>query len=107
MNVYITRLYKAGKPLPRNKKLDVFEGELDVSDRLHPILKRLVKEAKLIKQNGSQVVEPMIDVQLVSVGADGFRLRGIELHREVEQVQEWFVRPVLSDRGPLTTQPEH
>lgn len=97
MNVYITRLYKAGKPLPRNKKLDVFEGDLDVSDRLHPILKRLVKEAKLVKQDGSQVVEPMIDVQLVYVGADGFRLRGVEQHRGVEQVQEWFVRPVFCE----------
>jgi hypothetical protein len=94
MKVCITQLYKAGKPLSRDKKLDIFEGDLDVSDRLHPTLKRLVKEAKLIKQYGLQVVEPMIDVQLVSVGADGFRLRGVELHREVEQVQEWFVRPV-------------
>jgi hypothetical protein len=94
MKAYVTKLYKDGKPFPRNKKLDVFEGDLDLSDYFHPILKRLVREARLIKQDGSQVVDPMIDVQLVSVGADGFRLRGIEVQKEVEQIQEWFIRPV-------------
>jgi hypothetical protein len=94
MKVFVTQLYKAGKPIPHDKKLDVFKGELDVSDRIHPVLNRFVKEAKLVNQDGTQVIDPMVDVQLVVVGADGFRLRGIEQHGGVEQVQEWFVWPI-------------
>jgi hypothetical protein len=102
MKVYVTQLYKAGKLLPRDKKVDVFEGDLVLLDYFHPNLNRLVREAKLIKQYGLQVVDPIIDVQIVAVGLDGFRLRGVEVQKEVERVQEWFVRPVLSDGRPLT-----
>jgi hypothetical protein len=95
MKVYVTLLYKDGKLLSKNKKPDVFAGYLNMSDHLHPVLCRLVREASLLTQDGQQVVDPLIDVQLVSIGADGFRLRGVEYHKGVEQIQEWFVRPIF------------
>jgi len=95
MKVYVTPLYKGGKPIEKNKKHDVFVGDLYLSDHLHPVLHRLVREATLLHRDGRHVIDPMIDVQVTNISADGFTLRGIECHGEIEQVQQWFVRPVF------------
>jgi hypothetical protein len=52
MKALVTQLYKGGKPLPHGKQPKVFSGELDVSDKMHHVLKGLVTEACLLESDG-------------------------------------------------------
>lgn len=91
MKAWVSQLYKSGKPLPRDKQPKMFEGDLNVADGMHPVLKRLVSEACLLDNGGKHVIEPIIDVRLVGVYGEGLRLRGIECVGK-ELAQEWWVR---------------
>lgn len=92
MKAWVSQLYKAGKPVPRDKQPTVVEGDLNVADGMHPVLNRLVSEACLLGNGGTHVIEPMIDVRLVGIYGVGLRLRGIECVAGKEQAQEWWVR---------------
>jgi hypothetical protein len=85
MKARVTQRFKSGKPYPRDKKLKVFEGDLNMAGSLN--------EASLLTDDGVNVIIPIVDVRLVSISADGMLLRGLEYGNDGKQVaQEWWVR---------------
>lgn len=68
-------------------------GDLNMAEGRNPVLGRLVSEACLLTESGGNVLDPMVDVRLLSIAADGMLLRGIEYSSSGAQVaQEWWVR---------------
>lgn len=68
-------------------------GDLNVAEGRNPVLGRLVSEACLLTESGGNVLDPMADVRLLLIAADGMSLRGFEYSSSGAQVaQEWWVR---------------
>jgi len=74
MQAKVSQLFKAGRPLSRDKQLKMFEGDMNVSEHLNPCVNRLVSEACLLHSNGAHVIKPMIDVRLVSTSASSYSM---------------------------------
>ena len=93
MKALITPLYRKGLKIPRNKKTKVYDGDLNLREGINPVLNRLVTEANLLTETGSNVIDPIIDVRILAIAGDGLLLRGVEFgNRGTEQIQEWWVR---------------
>ena len=93
MKALITPLYRKGLKIPRNKKTKVYDGDLNLRESINPVLNRLVTEANLLTETGSNVIDPIIDVRILAIAGDGLLLRGVEFgNRGTEQIQEWWVR---------------
>ena len=93
MKALITPLYRKGLKIPRSKKIKVYDGDLNLRESINPVLNRLVTEANLLTETGSNVIDPIIDVRILAIAGDGLLLRGVEFgNRGTEQIQEWWVR---------------
>jgi len=94
MKAKVTRVYSKGKKIAATAKSEFFEGDLNVSDGRHPVMNRLEKEASLLSEDGSNIIPPMIGVQLSAIYGKGMVLRGIEVVGDREFSQEWWVEPL-------------
>ena len=93
MKAWVMPLYTKGKPIPRGKEPGFVTGDLNMSDGRNPVLGRLVSEACLLSDSGAHVLDPIMDVRLLSISAHGMHLRGFEYGVTGAQVaQEWYVR---------------
>ena len=92
----ITPLRDRGVKIMRDKSLKSYTGDLSMTTLMNPILRRNVCEAMLFDDNGWKPIAPIIDTQIIVMGADVMILRGTEYHQTrrgmVEYVQEWVVR---------------
>lgn len=93
MKAWVTPLFSKGKPIAKGKEPGFVNGDLNMSDGRNPMLGRLVSEACLLSENGSNMLDPIVDVRLLSISAHGMQLRGFEYTSTGAQVaQEWWVR---------------
>ncbi|HGM4435012.1 TPA: hypothetical protein ACKPIN_003513 [Pseudomonas aeruginosa] len=93
MKAWVMPLYSKGKPIPKSKESGFSVGDLNMADGRNPVLGRLVSEACLLSDSGSNVLDPIVDVRLLSISAHGMQLRGFEYSSNGAQVaQEWWVR---------------
>lgn len=93
MKAWVMPLFSKGKPIPRGKEAGFTVGDLNMADGRNPVLGRLVSEACLLSGSGANVLDPIVDVRLLSISAHGMQLRGFEYGKNGAQVaQEWWVR---------------
>ncbi len=93
MKAWVMPLFSKGKPIPKGKEPPYVTGDLNMADGRNPVLGRLVSEACLLSDSGSNLLDPMVDVRLLSISAHGMQLRGYEYGPDGAQVaQEWWVR---------------
>lgn len=93
MKAWVMPLYSKGKPIPKGKEPGFSVGDLNMADGRNPVLGRLVSEACLLSDSGSNVLDPIVEVRLLSISAHGMQLRGFEYSSNGAQVaQEWWVR---------------
>ena len=95
MKALITPLYRKGLKIPilRDKKIKVYNGDLNLRESINPVLNRLVTEANLLTETGLNEIDPIRELRILAIAGDGLLLRGVEYgNRGIEQTQEWWVR---------------
>ncbi|MEA8592117.1 hypothetical protein PZT57_26085 [Pseudomonas aeruginosa] len=93
MQAWVMPLFSKGKPIAKGKEPAFATGDLNMADGRNPVLGRLVSEASLLSDSGANVLDPIVDVRLLSISAHGMQLRGYEYVAGGAQVaQEWWVR---------------
>ncbi|ELG7182104.1 TPA: hypothetical protein ACP3ZG_001596 [Pseudomonas aeruginosa] len=93
MQAWVMPLFSKGKPIAQGKEPPFVTGDLNMADGRNPVLGRLVSEACLLSDSGTNVLDPIVDVRLLSISAHGMQLRGYEYGAGGAQVaQEWWVR---------------
>lgn len=109
-------LCEQGKPLPRQRRYGrKVRGRLVVTDTRDPIRKRLVRVARLVAQDGAELLT-LYDVQLVGTFAEGWTLAGLEtvtagaFEEPAMLAQSWLIMPapvVDLERSEIELQKAH
>lgn len=93
MKAWVMPLFKNGKPIAKGREAGFSVGDLNMAEGRNPVLARLVSEATLLSESGTNVLDPIVDVRLPSISAHGLQLRGFEYGGNGAQLaQEWWVR---------------
>lgn len=94
MKAQVTALYRKGKRTQGTVKPDaIVTGDLNLSTNRHPVSGLFNTEAVVLNERGISLLPDLNSASCLVIGANGLRLRGVEIVDGKEFAQEWWCVP--------------